>query len=85
MGEWTPPAYRIVPWGWGRILQQTLQREEVLIPTDNLAGLLVIKLSVPVQKSEEWEGNQENEADPKEHVHCETSKVQALEEQRSNT
>lgn len=51
----------------------------MLTLTDNLTGFLVIKLFVPVKESEEWKGEQENEANTNEHVRCESCEVQALE------
>lgn len=65
--------------------EKNLQPRKMLIPTDDLTRLLVIKLFVPVQKSEEGKGDQENKANSQEHVCCETSEVQALEEERKDT
>lgn len=50
----------------------------MLILTHNLTGLLVVQLPVPEKESEEWEGEQEDEANPNKHVRCESRKVQAL-------
>lgn len=63
---------------------KNLQPGKILVPTDDLTRLLVIKLFVPIQESEEGKGNQENKANSQEHVCCETSEVQTLEEERSN-
>jgi hypothetical protein len=59
--------------------------KETLILTNNLNGFLVIKLFVPVKESEERKGDQENEANPNEHVCCESSEVQALETEKGAT
>ena len=51
----------------------------MLLLTNNLTGFLVIELFVPVKESEEWKGEQENEANPSKHVCCKPSEVQTLE------
>lgn len=51
----------------------------MFILTNNLTGFLVIKLFVPEKESEEWKGEQENEANPNKHVCSKSCEVQALE------
>lgn len=46
--------------------------------TDDLTGLLVVELSVPVKEPEQREGEQEHKANPHEHVRRESREVQAL-------
>lgn len=50
----------------------------MLVLTNDLTGLLVMKLLVPVKEPKERKGEQENEANPHEHVCREAGEVQAL-------
>ena len=46
--------------------------------TDDLAGLLVVQLLVPVEQAEHGEGGGEDQADPQGHVPREARKVNPL-------
>lgn len=46
--------------------------------TNYFDGLFVVELLVPVEHPQKWEGGEEDEANSKEHVAGETSKINPL-------
>ena len=51
----------------------------MLLLTNDFTGFLVVQLFLPEKEPEEREGEQQDKADPNEHMCCESRKVHTLE------